>query len=63
MPFVISVMIGASAGFATPVGYQTNMMVYGPGGYKFTDFMLIGLPMDVLLGIVTVTLAPLIYPF
>jgi len=63
MPFVISVMIGASAGFATPVGYQTNMMVYGPGGYKFTDFLLIGLPMDVLLGIVTVAIAPLIYPF
>ena len=39
MPFVIAIAIGASAGFATPFGYQTNLMVYGPGGYRFTDYL------------------------
>ncbi len=63
MPFVIAIAIGASASFATPIGYQTNMMVYGPGGYKFTDFMRVGIPLNILFGIVTVGITPFIFPF
>ena len=63
MPFVIAVMMAASAGFATPIGYQTNLMVYGPGGYRFNDYVKIGVPLDLLIGAITVGLAPLIWPF
>jgi di/tricarboxylate transporter len=63
MPFVIVIMMAASAGFATPIGYQTNLMVYGPGGYRFSDYVKIGVPLDILIGIVTVILAPLVFPF
>jgi len=62
MPFVIAVMMAASAGFATPIGYQTNLMVYGPGGYRFTDYLRFGAPLNLLVGAITVTLAPLIWP-
>ena len=60
MPFVICIMIAASASFATPIGYQTNLMVYGPGGYKFTDFLKVGIPMNILIGLVSILLAPFI---
>jgi di/tricarboxylate transporter len=63
MPFVIAVMMAASAGFATPIGYQTNLMVFGPGGYRFSDYVKIGVPLDILIGIVTVGLAPFVWPF
>jgi di/tricarboxylate transporter len=63
LPFVIAVMMAASAGFATPIGYQTNLMVYGPGGYKFSDYVKIGVPLDILIGIITVAIAPLVFPF
>ena len=63
MPFVIAVMMGASAGFATPFGYQTNLMVYGPGGYRFMDYVKIGLPLDVIVGVITILLAPWAFPF
>ena len=63
MPFVITVMMAASAGFATPIGYQTNLMVYGPGGYKFSDYVKVGVPLDLLVGVVTVAIAPLAFPF
>ncbi|MFU8814739.1 MAG: SLC13 family permease, partial [Pseudomonadales bacterium] len=62
-PFVAVVMLAASASFATPIGYQTNLMVYGPGGYRFTDYLRIGAPLNVLLGVLGVLLAPLIWPF
>jgi di/tricarboxylate transporter len=63
LPFVIAVMMAASAGFATPIGYQTNLMVYGPGGYKFGDYVKVGVPLDLLIMAVTVLIAPWAYPF
>lgn len=63
MPFVIAIMVGASASFATPIGYQTNLMVYGPGGYKFSDYLRFGLPMNLMVMTITVLLAPLIWSF
>jgi di/tricarboxylate transporter len=63
LPFVIAVMMAASAGFATPIGYQTNLMVYGPGGYRFTDYLKVGVPLDLLILAVTVAIAPFAYPF
>jgi di/tricarboxylate transporter len=63
MPFAITIMVAASASFATPIGYQTNLMVYNAGGYRFTDFVRIGLPLTLLVGLVTVGLAPLIWGF
>ncbi|HGX93064.1 MAG TPA: SLC13 family permease [Candidatus Tenderia sp.] len=63
MPFVVVVMIAASASFATPIGYQTNLMVYGPGGYHFSDFIRIGVPLTLLVGLVTVVGAPLVWGF
>lgn len=63
MPFIITIMIAASASFATPIGYQTNLMVQGPGGYHFADFMKIGIPLSVLIGTVTVLIVPIVWPF
>jgi len=61
-PLVIAVMFAATLAFATPIGYQTNTMVYGPGGYKFTDFTRIGVPLNIVTGITTCLLIPLIWP-
>jgi di/tricarboxylate transporter len=63
MPFAITIMVAASASFATPIGYQTNLMVYNAGGYRFADFVRIGLPLTLLVGLVTVGLVPLIWGF
>jgi len=63
MPFVIVIMMAGSASFATPLGYQTNLMVYGPGGYTFADFLRVGIPMNIVMGIATVVLTPLVFPF
>jgi len=63
MPFAITIMVAASASFATPIGYQTNLMVYNAGGYRFADFVRIGLPLTLLVGIVTVVLVPLVWQF
>lgn len=62
IPFAITIMMAASASFATPIGYQTNLMVYGPGGYRFGDFLRFGLPLNILSGVVTVLVAPLVWP-
>jgi len=61
-PFVVAVMFSATLAFATPVGYQTNMMVYGPGGYKFSDFTKVGLPLNVIVMLVACALIPVIWP-
>jgi di/tricarboxylate transporter len=61
-PLVIAVMFAASAAFATPIGYQTNTLVYGPGGYRFADFLKVGVPLNVLMAITVCTIVPLIWP-
>jgi di/tricarboxylate transporter len=63
LPFAVSIMIAASASFSTPIGYQTNLMVYGPGGYKFTDFMRVGIPFNLMFWGLTVLIAPRVFPF
>lgn len=60
-PFVIAVMMAASASFATPLGYQTNMMVFGPGGYRFMDFVRVGVPLNVFIGLLTVLVIGVVY--
>ena len=62
-PFVFSICFAASASFITPIGYQTNLMVYGPGGYKFTDYIKVGLPLAVILWIVATIFIPMFWPF
>jgi len=62
-PFAMSIMMAASASFSTPIGYQTNLMVLGPGGYKFTDYFRIGIPLNLLMWTLTSALAPVIWPF
>jgi di/tricarboxylate transporter len=63
LPFVIALMMAASAGFATPIGYQTNLMVYGPGGYRFGDFVRAGAPLNALIALVTIAIVPRVWPF
>ncbi len=61
-PLVVAVMVAASASFATPIGYQTNMLVYGPGGYRFTDFMKVGIPLNITIGLLASAIIPFMWP-
>lgn len=63
MPFAVVVLVAASASFVTSIGYQTNLMVQGPGGYRFLDYVRFGWPLPMLVGSVTVGLVPWIWPF
>ncbi len=63
LPFAVVIAIAASAGFATPIGYQTHLMVYGAGRYRFSDYMRIGVPLDILAMTVTIAVTPLVFPF
>ena len=63
LPFAITIMVAASASFATPIGYQTNLMVYNAGGYRFGDFVRVGLPLTLLVGVVTVLWVPFVWKF
>ena len=62
-PFIFSICFAASASFITPIGYQTNLMVYGPGGYKFTDYIKTGLPLALILWIIATIFIPIFWPF
>jgi di/tricarboxylate transporter len=59
---VVAVMVAASASFATPIGYQTNMLVYGPGGYKFTDFLKVAIPLNLSIGVLVSPCIPWFWP-
>ncbi|SDE50945.1 SLC13 family permease [Limimaricola pyoseonensis] len=61
-PLVVAVMFGASAAFATPIGYQTNTLVYGPGGYRFSDFLKIGVPLNALTALTAALVIPVFFP-
>jgi di/tricarboxylate transporter len=63
LPFAVAMMIAASCGFSMPIGCQTNLMVYGPGGYRFTDYLKVGGPLNLIVWAVTVLLAPLVWKF
>ena len=62
-PFIVAICFGASACYATPIGYQTNLLVYGPGGYRFTDYMKLGLPLSLMVWAMASFLVPLAWPF
>lgn len=63
LPFAVTLMVAASVSLATPIGYQTNLMVYGPGNYRYMDFLKMGGPLTIMIGLLTVILVPFIWPF
>jgi di/tricarboxylate transporter len=62
VPYVVAIMFAASASFATPLGYQTNLMVYGPGRYRFNDFLRAGIPMNIVVGALSIAAIAAIWP-
>jgi di/tricarboxylate transporter len=62
-PFIVGICFGASACFATPMGYQTNLMVYGPGGYSFMDYMKLGVPLNLFVVVASTLIIPMLWPF
>lgn len=62
-PFIIGICFGASACYATPIGYQTNLLVYGPGGYRFADYLKLGIPLNVLVLVIGSVFIPALWPF
>src|SRR5690606_16923481 len=62
-PFAIAIAVAASASFLTPIGYQTNTMVYGPGGYRFTDYARLGLPLTLAVVTAIIFFVPMLWPF
>jgi di/tricarboxylate transporter len=62
-PFIMAVCFGASACFATPIGYQTNLMVYGPGGYRFSDYFKLGIPLNLIVVVMGTLLIPVFWKF
>ena len=62
-PFAVAVMIAASASFITPIGYQTNLMVFGPGGYRFIDYIKLGLPLSLIVAFIALSIIPIVWPF
>ena len=63
MPFVIAVMFAASLSFATPIGYQTNLYIFGPGGYEFRDYFRVGGPLNVICAVASTLSIPVFFPF
>ena len=63
MPYVVAIIVAASAAVATPIGYQTNLMVYGPGGYRFGDFARAGAPLLLVIAVVALAVIPRVWPF
>jgi di/tricarboxylate transporter len=62
-PFIIGICFGASACYASPIGYQTNLLVYGPGGYRFSDYLKLGLPLNCLVILLASVFIPRVWPF
>ena len=62
-PFVMTILLGASLSFLTPIGYQTNLLVYGPGGYRFADYLRAGGPLTLIYIVLGTLLIPFFFPF